>query len=481
MKKLTRKNILNSNLIRPCAEALILCSLLMGCSQSSVKEHHQDAALGQNSNGMVHLDVKKYTLPNGLKLLVYENHKLPVFSYYTFFDVGGRHESAGTTGATHFLEHLMFKGAKKYGPGQFNSLIEGNGGRTNAYTNFDSTVYYEDLPTESDGLDMVEKVIDIEADRMANLALVPEAFEKERNVIFEERKMRYENRPSGKLYLNMMQSMFEGTPYGGSVIGSVEDLKSLTREDVWDYFKKFYTPDNATIVIAGDVDAEDIVDMIEDKFGEMEASSKEIQGYRKARNNPELYKHQGRYKRHVKIKANSKTPQFMLSYPSVGMGQYKGYVMDILSSILGDGESSYLNEKYVSNRRPILSSVSASNYTLKYNGVFYVAGELLPKKGIYWFKKQLIKELKRSCDKAIDERTLQKTKNQYLVGYVGGLETNNGIAHFLGIRENFFNDYAYYNKELEIYQNITVKEVRDTCKELFNSDKYIMTSVWEKH
>ncbi|MAF78062.1 MAG: hypothetical protein CME63_05755 [Halobacteriovoraceae bacterium] len=474
--------LLNQKIKRTAQVApFLISSLLVNCSHNSEGTQPQSEKLKQESNGMVHLEVKKYTLPNGLKLLVYENHKLPIFSYYTFFDVGGRHEGKGTTGATHFLEHLMFKGAKKYGPGQFNFLIEGNGGRTNAYTNFDNTVYYEDLPIVSESQDMVEKVIDIEADRMANLALVPEAFEKERNVVLEERKMRYENRPGGKLYLAMMQAMFEGTPYGGSVIGSVEDLKSLSREHVRDYFKKFYTPDNATIVVAGDVEADEVYDMVVDKYGDMNASSKEIQKYRKSRDNPELYKHRAKYQRHIKIKGNSKNPLFMLSYPSVAMGDHKGYVLDMLSSILGSGESSFLNEKYVSNRRPILSSVSAGNYTLKYSGVFYIEGELLPKKGIYWFKNQLIKDLKKSCDTAIDARTLQKTKNQYLVSFVGGLDSNNGIAHFLGLRENFFNDYAYYKKELDIYQAITVDEVKSACKELFSSDKYIMTSVWAKH
>ncbi len=468
---------------------ILISGLILGCAhnkddqntKSSSNSQSLQTALEQDSNGMVNLEVKKFTLPNGLKLLVYENHKLPIFSYYTFFDVGGRHEGAGTTGATHFLEHLMFKGAKKYGPGQFNFLIEGNGGNTNAYTNFDNTVYYEDLPIVSDDQDMVEKVIDIEADRMDNLALVPEAFEKERNVVLEERKMRYENRPGGKLYLGMMQAMFEGTPYGGSVIGSVADLKSLNREQVREYFKKFYTPDNATVIVAGDVDPDEVYEMVKEKYGQMKPSSKEIQEYRKSRDNPELYKHQAKYQRHVKIKANSNTPQFMLAYPSTAMGVHQGYVLDILSSILGEGESSYLNHKYVANNRPVLSSVSASNYTLKYSGVFFVSGELLPKKGIYWFEKELIKDLKKSCDEAIDERTLQKTKNQYLVSYVNGLETNNGIAHFLGLRENFFGSYDYYKKELDTYQKITVEEVKAACKSIFSSNKYIMTSVWQKH
>ena len=144
-----------------------------------------------------------------LRLLVVENNKLPIVSYYTFFDVGGRFESreTGTTGATHFLEHMMFKGAKKYKAGEFEKIVEGNGGRGNAYTTFDSTVYYESFPSK-----VLEKIIDLEADRMGNLTIESKSFESERLVVKEERKMRYENSPMGKLYLSMMQAVFKGTP-----------------------------------------------------------------------------------------------------------------------------------------------------------------------------------------------------------------------------------------------------------------------------
>ncbi|RPJ78901.1 MAG: insulinase family protein, partial [Alphaproteobacteria bacterium] len=132
------------------------------------------------------LNVKKIVLDNGLIVLIAPNPKLPIAAYYTLFDVGGRHEVKGTTGATHFLEHMMFKGAKKYGPGQFDSLIEKNGGSTNAYTTNDSTVYYQTIPSS-----FVEKMVDLEADRIQHLLLDPVSFESERKVIFEERKMRY--------------------------------------------------------------------------------------------------------------------------------------------------------------------------------------------------------------------------------------------------------------------------------------------------
>ena len=215
----------------------------------------------------LNLKVYKEVLPNGLKVLIMENRRLPIFSYYTYFDVGGRHERKGITGASHFLEHLMFKGAKKYGAGEFDSLIEGNGGFSNAYTTFDNTVYHENMPSKS-----LPIIIDMEADRMVNLLLEPTAFEKERQVVLEERKQRYENRPMGKLFLSMMQAVFENTPYGGSVIGDIEDIKNVTRDQIYDYFKKYYSPNNAIIVIVGDVDTKKTMAMIKEKYGSLKAN-----------------------------------------------------------------------------------------------------------------------------------------------------------------------------------------------------------------
>ncbi len=251
--------------------------ILSSCSSLSKKGVTAGQPAGE-------IPVKKFVLDNGLTLLVSENDQLPIFSYYTFYNVGGRHESEGTTGATHFFEHMMFKGAKKYGPKQFDTTIEANGGSTNAYTNFDSTVYYQSMPSH-----MIEKIIDMEADRMENLLLEEESFEAERKVIFEERKMRYENSPRGQLYLTLMKEVFKGTPYGGSVIGSEQDLANLSRTQVREFFKNFYRPDNATIVIVGNVDADEVHSMVKEKFAHMEQTSSEITNYKKSKDNKDLY------------------------------------------------------------------------------------------------------------------------------------------------------------------------------------------------
>jgi len=423
----------------------------------------------------LNLAVKKVTLSNGLRVLIHENHKLPIFSYYTFFDVGGRYEKPGTTGASHFLEHLMFKGAKKYGAGKFDTIIEGNGGSTNAYTTVDSTVYYENLPTKN-----LDIIIDMEADRMVNLLLDPVAFEKEREVVLEERKFRYENSPRGKLYQQMMRAVFAKTPYGGSVIGDVADLKSLSRDQVMQYFKKFYAPNNAIIVIVGDVDADETIMKIEKKFGALPASTAML-ALKKELDQPQLYRHQGVYKREIKSYGTSPTPIFMLAYKGEPLGTYKSFVMDMLSSILGDGQSSYLTQKYIKGKRPLLNNINVANYNLKYSGVFFLSGELLAKTNYKRFKKNLLRETRKMCKTAITERTLQKTKNQYLIGYYRDIQSNAGVARFLGMRENFYNDYSYYKKELDIYNKITVQEVKDVCHEIFDKQEYILVSLWDKY
>lgn len=434
-----------------------------------------DTGPSQGDIKSLNLEVYKKTFPNGLRALVFENNQLPIASYYTFFDIGGRHEEKGkNTGATHFLEHMMFKGGAKFGSGVFDSFIEGSGGNTNAYTSFDSTVYYQNIPADS-----VKRIIELEADRMAGILLDPTALEKERNVVFEERKMRYENSPKGQLYLKMMQAVFEKTPYGGSVIGEVEDLKNLTRDNLLDFHKKFYAPNNAIVVIAGDVDHDDVFDQIEEHYGKL-PKSEMIHDYKAKIDNEDSFKFRGNYGTWKKLNSSSPTPMFALAYKGEMLGTRKSYVMDILSSILGDGNSSYLQQKMVTGKKPILANIGASNYTLKYNGVFFVMGELLSGVSINSFKTKLFKNIQNSCNEAITERSLQKTKNQYFLSYYKGIQTNAGIAHFLGNLENYFNDYNYYKKELEIYDSITVDELISTCKNILNKD-YILITSWNKH
>ncbi len=451
---------------------LIMLSLLAtACSSSKNQETSMDA--GAES---VSFNAKKKTFSNGLTAIIVENPKLPVFSYYTYYKVGGKHEKDGVTGASHYLEHMMFKGAKKYKEGEFDKIVEGNGGSNNAYTTNDLTVYYENLPSQH-----LKKIIDVEADRMQNLALNTDSFEKERNVVLEERKMRYENSDRGKLYLNMMKAIFEKTPYGTSVIGKIKDLKSVTRDQMYEYFKMFYAPNNAVVVIVGDVDHDKTFDLLEDKFGSI-PMNKKLKNYKESINSEKDFDFKGRYNgRKISLKGTSPSPNFFLAFKGVKIGPRDAYVLDILSSILGDGGSSILNQKYVLNKRPMLSKVGAGNYTLQDSGVFFINGELIRAANLKVIQNSLYKTLQKSCKKEITERSVQRIKNQYLVDMLSGLETNAGIAGFLGNREVYYGDYRFYTKETKIYNSITVDELKAACGKYLTKKNSIFLSIWNKN
>jgi len=370
----------------------------------------------------------------------------------------------------------MFKGAKKYGAGDFERIIEGNGGRSNAYTTFDSTVYYENLPSL-----MLKKIIDVEADRMNNLLLEEKSFESERLVVLEERKMRYENSPTGKLFLKMMQTVFKGTPYGGSVIGDVKDLKSLNRVQLMKFFKTFYTPNNAIVVITGDVDAEKVYREIKKKFGKIKASD-DLNNLKKELDAGGNYKLKPLKGREYHLHSSSPNPIFIAAYQGEPLGTRKAFVFDLLSSMLGLGASSYLTQKYVERKNPIFSNIYVSNYNLKNSGVFFIKGDLLKGTSLSRVRRMLKKDIKKFCKgEALNPRALQKTKNQYLISYYSDIDTNAGLASFLGLRETFFGDYRYYKKELEIYESITLKEIVDTCKKVFVSGEHALFTVWNKN
>lgn len=440
---------------------------LIGCSSSTKSKGKKD--------GEIHIDVVKKTLPNGLTILISENHKLPIFSYYTYYKVGGKYEKPGITGASHLLEHMMFKGAKKYGAGEFDNIVEGNGGRNNAYTTNDNTVYYEDLPSLH-----LKKIIDLEADRMQNLLLEPVSFEKERNVVLEERKLRYENSDRGKIFLSMMKEMFKGTPYGTSVIGTIKDLKTVSRDQIFDYFKRYYAPNNAIIVITGDIDAKKTIKELEKKFGNIPATEN-LEKIKQAELDRLGFRFKTRFGSEIKLKGQTPNPNFTLAFPARKIGTRDGFVLDILASVLGGGESSYLSEKYVLTSDPKLSNIYAANYTLQESGVFFVGGELLSGKSPKNLKKDLIQSLEKGCDVAISERAVQKVKNQYFIEMLAGLDTNAGVAKFIGDREFYFGDHEFYKKELAIYQGVSVSELRSTCKKYLKREKNIFLSIWNQH
>jgi zinc protease len=443
---------------------LIPLVLLLGCS--SKKEH-------KNLADSIKLEVREVKLSNGMTALISPNPKLPIFSLYFFYKVGSKNEVPGITGASHFLEHMMFKGAKKYGKGIIDFMIEGSGGSTNAFTTNDETVYYENLPTSQ-----LETILDIESDRMENLLLDKEEFAKEREVVLEERKMRYENSPRGQLYLGLLQTLYAGTPYGTSVIGEIPDLRSVTRDQIMAYFKRFYAPNNVALVIVGDIDPSKTEELIKEKFGKILPSTtvKADQDNLK----DEMFAPKLKESKVISMKGESPSPMFMMAWPTFKAGHPRGYALDVLGSILGSGKSSALINQYILIPKPVATSMYAAHQSLEKSGFFFVGGELVKGIKLEDLRLDLQKKLMGFCQTEITERSIQKIKNNYLVDLYGGLDTNAGLAQFLGERQLMFNDWRFYKKELDLYEQVTVKSVREECMDVFGRPS-VFVSVWDKH
>lgn len=451
---------------------IILFSLILTACSSHKTPNGPNGTSGNSSEVEIRLKVEKFKLDNGLTVLVVENNKLPIYSIYTFYKVGSKFETAGITGASHYLEHMMFKGAKKFKEGEFDHYIEQNGGSTNAYTTQDQTVYYENLPSHT-----LPKIIEMEADRIQNLALNPEAFEKERKVILEERKYRYENSPRGQLYQAMFSEVFKGTPYESSVIGSVPDLEKVSRDQIQNYFKTFYAPNNAVMVIVGDVTKGQVSRLVGEHFKSIPASQK-LGDFKKIAKTYELKLPQ---EKRLKLKGNSPEPMFSLAFAGDKVGVRRAFALDLLASILSDGNSSYLNQRFVSGKNQILSQVSVVNYNLEEAGIFYINGSMINGTKFANFDKELRIALRESCQTAITDKNIQKAKNQFLIRVYGELEDNDGVASFLGVRESFMGDYGFYQKEFPLYDSITKEELTKTCQDIFASTKNIMISLWNKN
>ncbi|MFP5386338.1 MAG: M16 family metallopeptidase [Bacteriovoracia bacterium] len=446
---------------------LVLSFFMLSCSTTEKKEEEKTLA------DSINVEVEELKLDNGMTALIVPNHKLPIFSLYFFYKVGGKNEVPGITGASHFLEHMMFKGAKKYGKNSIDFIIEGSGGSTNAYTTNDSTVYYENLPSKE-----MSMILDIEADRMANLALDPDDFNKERAVVLEERKMRYENSPRGQLYQLLMKSLFEGTPYGRPVIGEIPDLKSVTREQIHAYFKRFYAPNNVVLVLAGDVDSSEAKKIIKEKFGKIPSSPSVNEAHESLKD--EDFKISFKESKVINRKGESPNPLFMLAFPTYKAGHPKGYALDVLSSILGSGKSATLINEYILINRPVATSMYAAHQQLEKAGFFFVGGELVKGVKLDDFRKDLQGKLKKYCETEITPRNIQKIKNNYLVDLYGGLNSNAGIAQFLGDRQMLMGDWRFYKTELELYEKVTVEDVKSVCHETFVKNN-VFVSVWNQH
>ena len=346
-------------------------------------------------------------LQNGLKVILLENHKAPAITFQVWYRVGSRNEQWGRTGLSHMLEHMMFKGSKRFSAQEFTRLIAENGGNDNAFTSEDYTAYFENMSS-----DKVQVLIDLESDRMQNLVLRDEDFQTERMVVMEERRMRTEDDPQGYLMEQVQAAAFQTSPYHWPTIGWKEDIERFTLDDLKSYYGTYYNPVNAILVVVGDFRKEDLLPRIKKAFEGIPKGPAPDQ--RKDVDQPQTGE------RRVNVKKEAELPYLVMAYHVPNLRTPDSYVLEVLAALLSSGKSSRLYQSLVQEKQ-IALSVDADNSLLsKDPSLFTLSAQPLPEKDVAEVEKALNEELERLRKEMVDRRELEKAKNQLEAAFVYG-------------------------------------------------------------
>jgi len=342
--------------------------------------------------------VSETVLPNGLKVLLLENHKAPVITFQVWYRVGSRNEAWEKTGLSHVLEHMMFKGTKRFGPEQFSRIIQENGGNDNAFTSADYTAYFENL-----GADRVGIAVEMEADRMANLLLREDDFRTERMVVMEERRMRTEDDPHAVLQEQLQATAFQQQPYRWPVIGWMQDLRRLTLKDLEEYYRTYYNPVNAFLVVVGDFKKEELLPQIEKAFGAIPRGVPPDQ--EKGIDPPQLGE------RRMVVKKEAQLPFLLMGYHVPNLREPDSYVLEVIATLLSNGKSSRFYRDLVRERELVLSAEAEHSLLSRDSGLFLISAEPLPEKEVAQVERALEQELERLRREPVPTPELEKVKN----------------------------------------------------------------------
>ena len=385
-------------------------------------------------------------LPNGLRVRLLPDRNAPTVSYYTFFQVGSRNERLGTTGISHLFEHMMFNGAARYGPKEFDRALESRGGSSNAYTSNDVTAYYEDFSA-----DALETVIDLESDRMRSLSLTPETLEQERQVVKEERRLRTENSVFGLMEEQLEALVFLAHPYRWPVIGWMEDIDRITRDDCVEFFRTYYAPGNAAIYAVGDLDPDAALASIERSYAGIPAgpAPKPV-----AQGEPAQ-----RGERRAVVRYPSQAAAVLVGWRGPAAKSADSAALDLLQTVLAVGEASRLRRRLVEADELAVSMHVSWGWRID-PGVFLVFGELAPGVKVEKAERVLWEEIAKVAEKGIAPGELRRAQRLLRSSVLHELATHNGVAHALGQAEALLSDWREAGRALEQYAAVQTKDVR---------------------
>jgi zinc protease len=407
------------------------------------------------------------TLPNGLTVVLSEDHSTPIVHADLWYHVGSKDERPGRTGFAHLFEHMMFKGSKNVQPEEHASMIASVGGQSNAYTNDDTTVFWETVPSQ-----YLPLILWLEADRMATLKIDEATLKAEREVVKEERRLRIDNQPYGRLSEILYANAFTVHPYRHTTIGTMIDLDAASVADVRDFHNTYYVPANATLALAGDFDSAQALDLVTQYFGRIPRSDRRI-----VREYPA--EPSGTAERHVTVTESWPLPAVVVAYHITHDGHPDSYPLHLTSKILSDGESSRIFKSLVYEKGIAVEAYGGGNIIEEPNLFFAVAlvqRDHTPEEA----ERALIAEFDKLRAEPVSERELQRAKNQFSRDYITDRESIQGKAAQLAHAVVIHHDVATADDEVDLFEKLTVADVQRVARTYFTPENRLVLTILPK-
>jgi zinc protease len=404
---------------------------------------------------------EEYTLDNGLHVILHQDNSAPVVITSVMYHVGAKDENPERTGFAHFFEHLLFEGTKNIDRGEWFKIVTGNGGTNNANTSDDRTYYYEIFPSNN-----LELGLWMESERLMHPVINQIGVDTQNEVVKEEKRLRVDNQPYGNLITVVKENMFTNHPYRWAPIGSMDHLDAATLKEFQDFNKKFYIPNNAVLVVAGQFESAKAKEWIQKYFGPIAKGTPIVRT--KAEEAPITQTIKAKYE-----DPNIQIPMIVASYRTPSMKTRDARVLDMISTILSDGKSSRLYKKLVDDKKMALQ-VGAFSFSQEDYGMYIVYGLPMGGTSPETFISEVDEEIVRLQTELISEKEYQKLQNIYESQYVDNNASVEGIAGNLATYYLLYGDVNLINTEIDIYRSITREEIRDIAKKYLNPNQRLL-------
>lgn len=403
----------------------------------------------------------EYELNNGLHVILHQDNSAPVVNTSVMYHVGAKNENPERTGFAHFFEHLLFEGTENIEKGSWFKIVSSNGGSNNANTTDDRTYYYENFPSNN-----LELGLWLESERMLHPIIDQKGVDTQNEVVKEEKRLRVDNAPYGQILAEVKKNLYEKHPYRWATIGDMEHLDAATLEEFQAFNEKYYVPNNATLVVAGDIDIDKTKKMIEDYFGPIPKG--EPVARINIKEDPIVEQINASFQ-----DPNIQLPAIVTAYRTPSMKEKDAYVLDMISSVLSDGKSSRLYKKLVDEQKQALQ-IGAFNISQEDYGQYIIFGIPLGDTSLDTLVAESDEEIVKLQTELISEREYQKLQNTFENRFVNANSSIAGIAGSLASYKMLYGDTNLINNEIEIYRSITREDIKDVANKYLNPNQRLV-------